>query len=363
MDSHYAAKLLRMAQKDPPRLTRQRKFWKPEFFPFYLRRCDDLLWERTDEGLEFTRQAPALAERIAESKPTVTNGADLMILAHSYLGGAFRRIEDYPSAEHQFAKAGNYRKHASPKALAEYLRRYAYLCIFEHRLDAFEAINEAIAIHKQGNLVHRHQLGECLLCRGHAYQEFDQLGKCLDDLTASLNHISLTEDPKVYYCALYNNLSVVADAEGSDEEFEDAIANLKPARLALNGYRHRQFAKYGIRWLMAVIEAKLGNFGSAEVVLRQVREGFERLKLPYDFGILQIDLALIYLAQGRRQEIRQLVQQTAQLFRSLGKEANTENALDLWRQTFTQKVTQTSLKEARDRFFRRKQPIPAGIAA
>ena len=87
------------------------------------------------------------------------------------------------------------RHSASPQALAEHLRRLAYLHMVQGRPECFPVIDEAIAIHKRGRLVHRHQLGECLLCRGHAYCEFDRPGKGLEDLSAALNHVSIKVDP------------------------------------------------------------------------------------------------------------------------------------------------------------------------
>lgn len=362
MDSHYAAKLLRLAKKDPSRLVREKKFWKLELFPFYLRRCDDLLWDDPQQGVAFTRHAPPYAAKIAEANPAAANAADLMILAYSYLGGAYRRVGEYAVSEENFRHAGAYKESASPKALAEYLRRFAYLLTFQHRADALAQINEAIAIHKTGNLVHRHELGECLLCRGHAYFEFEQPGKSLEDLTAALNHLSFDKDPKPYYSAL-NNLAVWALEFGDEGEIREAITNLRSAKVVLNGYRHRHYAKYMLRWLLALLDSRIGKQGSAELSLLQVCRGFESLKLPYEVGLVQLDLARIYLAQNRREEVRRLVRETARLFRSLGNEASAGKALALWRRTFTQKVTQASLKEARERFFSRKRPIPAGIAA
>ena len=361
MDSHYAARLLRFARKDPDCLIREKKYWKPEFFPFYLRRCDDLLWENPGEGLVFSQPAPDLAAKIAASDPTA-NGADYMILGYSYLGGAYRRNGDYSLSEVQFQQAKGYRDNASPKALAEYLRRYAYLCLVQHRPEAFGVINEAIAIHKRGNLVSRHPLGECLLCRGAAYLEFEQPDKVFDDYTAALNHLSFDEDPKPYYCALHN-LATWAVDYGTDAELEQAMRNLKPARRLLNCYPHRRYAQLTLRWLCALIDVRLGNHGRAEVELRKLGSAFQRLGLAYEIGMVQLDLARIYLAQDKRRKLQDLANDTAKLFRRLGNEACAEKALDIWRELFTRPLTETGLREARDRFHRHKQPIPSGVAA
>jgi len=192
---------------------------------------------------EFRRDADPASRASA-----LANGADLMLLAHSYLGSAYRRTDDFDNAETEFKAAAAYRDSASPKALADYLRRLAYLRLCQHDAVCFEIIGEAIAIHKRGSLVYRHELGECLLCRGHAYFEFDQPGRSLEDLSAALNHISLKIDDKTWYCALLT-LAVWAVEYGTDEQLETALGNLKPALGILNIFKGRTVAKLKLRWL------------------------------------------------------------------------------------------------------------------
>ncbi len=361
MDRRYLNRLLREAAEDPGKLARCKKFWKSELFSRYLRRCDDVLYGDPSAGLAFTKPAPELAARIAEVNPGANDvsGVDLMLLAYSYLGSAYRRTDDYERAEAAFDQAHRYRKSASPTALAEHLRRLAYFRMVQKKPEVFSLISEAIALHKRGNLVRRHALGECLLCRGHAYVMFDQHGKSFDDWTAALNHISLKIDPKPYYCALHN-LAVLAVDFGSDEEMHLALENLKPAQVILNSYWGRPFAKLKLRWLIAVIHARLGAQGRAELVYREVRDGLVDLKLAYEVGMLSIDLACLYLAQGRHEKLEALVRETAAIFRRLGVEPKAQEALNIWRQA--KDVTEDLLKRVRGIFASQTVAMPA-IAA
>ncbi len=195
----------------------------------------------------------------------------------------------------------------------------------------FENVGEAIRIHKRGNLVHRHELGECLLCRGHAYHEFKQPGRSLEDLSAALNHISLKIDDKTWHCALLT-LAVWAVDYGTDEQLETALDNLKPALSMLNTFKGRPVFKLKLRWLIAVVDARLGAWERAEKVYLEVRAGLVKLKLGYEVGMLQVDLALLYLAQDRQDELKALVDETAAIFRRIGVEAKAQEALDVWRQ-------------------------------
>ncbi len=358
MDRSYRNRLLREAVQNPRQLTTRAKFWKLELWPHYLRRCDDILFVDPRAGLALTEPAPDLAAKIAEANPGV-NGADLMLLGYSYLGGAYRRVGDYVKAEEVYRDARKFRDSASPKALAEHLRRLAYLHMFQSRPECFAVIDEAIAIHKRGSLVHRHELGECLLCRGHAYFEFGQPGKSLEDLSAALNHVSLKIDPKPYYAALHI-LVDWAVVYGTDEELRVAYDYLKPALVMLNTIWGRPFPKLKLRWLIAVVEARLGHHARAEEVYLEVRKGLLKLGLVYEVGMISIDLGFLYLAQGRHLELRALIHETAAIFRRIGVETKAQEALDLWRQA--EDVTEELLKNVREVFFSHANPMPS-IAA
>ena len=358
MDRSYKNKLLREATRNPGAVAERAKFWKLECWPYYLRRCDELLYDNPQVGLAFTRPAPALAARIDHASPGA-NGADLLILAYSYLGGAYRRTDDYSKAEETFKKAQTYRDSASPKALAEHLRRLAYLRICQKNAACFDIISEAIAIHKRGNLVCRHALGECLVCRGHAYVEFGQHGKSFDDWSAALNHLSFKIDDKPWYCALHNLATWAAD-HGTAEQLETAHANLKPALTLLYTYRGRAFAKLKLRWLMAVIDTRLGRLERAEAVYLEVRDGLVKLELAYEIGMLQVDLGLLYLDQGRRAELAPLARETAAIFRRIGVEAKVQEALELWRQA--EEIDTALLDRVRGAFARQAAPRPASAA-
>ncbi len=346
MDRSYKNKLLREATQNPSIVTKRAKFWKMEWWPHYLRRCNELLFGDPHVGLAFVRHAPQLVAKIAAANPGA-NGADLMLLAYSYLGSAYRAVGDFDSAEEAFREAAKYRASASPTALAEYLRRLAYLRIFQHDAECFPIIEEAITIHKRGNLVNRHKLGKCLVCRGHAYVEFNQHGKSFDDWTASLNHLSMKINDRPWYCALHNLATWAADY-GTDEQLQTALDNLKPALVILYTYKGRTFAKVKLRWLIAVVDARLGRFDRAETVYLEVRAGLVKLKLGYEVGMVQVDLALLYLAQGRHDELEALVEETAAIFRRIGVEAKAEEALDIWRQA--EDVDEDLLKRVRRMF-------------
>ena len=358
MDRHYAMELLREAMQDPPRLTTRPKFWKAELFEHYLERCNELLFRTPGEGLAFARYGPAYAARVAGANPECSAPV-LLLQAHAHLGSAYRAVCDYHRAEAAFREALKYEPHAPAPIVADLYRRLAYLRMVQQDPEAFQLIDEAVAILKRGNLVERHDLGRCLVCRGQAFFDFKQPGKSLEDLTAALNHLSLRKGPRPYYATLHN-LGVWAVHHGTREQLESAMENLKPALSILYSYNRRHFAKLKLRWLIALIDGRLDHDGAAEESYLEIQAGLERLGMPYEVGMVAIDRALLYRKQRRYDLIRPLAEETAAIFRRIGTEPAAREALDIWHRAGVEEVrSEGFLERLRDLFARHTEAMPA----
>ena len=344
MDPSYRNKLLREAAEFPDRILNLERFWKLELWPHYLRRCDDILFEDPRQGLAFSKPAPGLAEKIAE-RHSETSRPDLLLLGHAYLGTAYRRNDDYAQAEASFNEASQYEHKASLTARAEYLRRLAYLRLFQMDPECFPIIEEAIAIHKRGNLVNRHPLGECLICRGRAFVMFGQYGKSFDDYSAALNHVSIKVDPKPYYCAVHSLAFWAADF-GTQEQLETARENLTAALGMLKW--GKSYARLKLRWLIAVIDTRLGTDARAELAYREVREELAQMGLGYEVGMISIDLAMLYLVQDQQDRMTEVLEETAALFQSLGVEEKAQDTMEILQRA--ESVDRKLLKNVRERF-------------
>ncbi len=353
-------RLLREAQKDPSALLTRQKFWKPDFWPHYLRLCDDVLFDDPVAGLALAQPAPELAAAICKRHPTEVNAADLMICAYSLVAGANRRNDRLRAANATFAEASKYADRASPPALGLYLLRLAYLRIVTHNPECFALVEQGLAIYKLGNLVNRHGIGHMLLCRGLAYFEFDQHGRAFDDWTASLHHIEIKLDPKPWYCAVHN-LAVNAVEHGTDQQLRIARTNLESAQKVLKTFSTRLFAKLKFRWATALIDDRLGAEGHAEYELLDVRKRLAALGLSIEVGWLSIDLARLYLRQGRHKNLKALALETVEIFTKLEVEAKAQEALALWHQADT--VDDGLLQRVRKRFYMQAKAIPKSIAA
>ena len=71
-------------------------------------------------------------------------------------------------------------------------------------------------------------------------------------------------------------------------------------------------------WLEAKIYDGLGDGARAESAFLQVREGFKKSGLVYPRSICGLDLASLWVRQGKRAEVRELIEEMIACFRSLG---------------------------------------------
>ncbi len=355
-------RLLREAQAAPSTLLARPKFWKPAFWPHYHRRCSDILFDNPIAGLAFTQPAPELAAIICRRHPTEVSAPDLMIQAHSAVAAAYRRNADLKTAAVVWEEAARYRHSASPSVLALYLRRLAYFRIVTHNPQCFPLIEEGLAIYKLGNLVKRHGIGEMLLCRGLAYTAFGQHDRAFDDWTAALHHIDVKLDPKPWYCAIHSLALNALEHDTDRELLKVARDNLESAQRGLKSFLStRLFAALKSRWAIALIDDHLGAERHAEFELLNVRRRLADLGLTIEVGWLSIDLARIFLRQGRREDLKTLTRQTVEIFTKLEVEPKAQEALTLWHQADA--VDDRLLQRVRKRFYTQAKAIPAGIAA
>ncbi len=92
----------------------------------------------------------------------------------------------------------------------------------------------------------------------------------------------------------------------------------------------------------------------------EVRKGLVKMGLAYEVGMVSIDLAALYLDQGRHSEVEALVRETAVLFRRLGVERQAQEALDLWRQADIREVRADGfLERLRELFAQCTEAMPA----
>ncbi len=128
---------------------------------------------------------------------------------------------------------------------------------------------------------------------------------------AALAELSPEREPRLYVSGRYNLALFLVDSGEPEQAAEvlDADADL--------------YKRYPESWLqlrLTGLRGKIaqarGDFAAAETAFLQMRDGFLQEGLGYDAAIVSMDLALLYLRQGRTAELKTLAREMLPIFRS-----------------------------------------------
>ncbi len=325
---YVRALLAEALRKDPTLLLQERRFWKRDVFALLLERSDDLLLDDPKEARALAKLAPHLARRIADLDPVV-NLDQMLFTAYCVLGSSQRASGDLAAAMASYKRAAA--RQVPRLEVADLLRRKAYLFrdLRDHE-QAIACVDEAILIHRmESDFVDRHHFGCCQLARGQIELELPNPSAAISFISTALNHLDVQRDPKTYYAALHNLTLALVDG-GSTAELAASLHKLESAHRLLSMLKKRELAKYKLCGLKGLIHVRLGARRKGELLLRKARQHLVALEVPYEVGVISLDLACMYLEEGRDREIETLARDTYRCFRALSVEREALAALSLW---------------------------------
>ena len=130
-------------------------------------------------------------------------------------------------------------------------------------------------------------------------------------LVEGIRQIDPEHDPKLVLAAVHGLLWCLVDS-GFAAEANRLLAEARPI-YEVHGQHFDQLRRL---WLEGRIAAHLGEEARAEFFLHQVREGFKEVDQAYDVALISLDLAALWLHQGRTLEIKELIDEMITIFRA-----------------------------------------------
>jgi transcriptional regulator with XRE-family HTH domain len=115
------------------------------------------------------------------------------------------------------------------------------------------------------------------------------------------------------------------------DRYEDA-ERLLPLVQALAAALHTELDGIRTRWLTGRTWAGLGRREEAVTALSQVRQAFLKRKIAYDFALVSVELATLYLEQGRTRLVRGIAEEMLWIFQGQKVHQEALAALALFRQ-------------------------------
>jgi len=237
--------------------------------------------------------------------------ADLRARCLAELGNAHRVAEDPEAAERALRSAAteSARGTRDPLLLARIMDLTASLRGAQRLFgEAFELLDAVYRIYESHG--DRHNAGRALISQG-LYKGYDNdPEEAVRLLSTGLTLIHPASDPKLVVSAVHNLITFLADCE----RFREAQRLLRRARpYYTEGDRLNQVK---LRWVEGRIAAGLGRLQVAERSLLRARRELEEAGLPFHAALVSLDLAAVWLGQGKTAETRKLVEELVTMFQA-----------------------------------------------
>ena len=138
---------------------------------------------------------------------------------------------------------------------------------------------------------------------------------------------------------------------GKHQEAEMMLPKLRALTISLdNG-----LDAIRLRWLEGRILAGLGRRKEGIEILSGVSDEFTSLGIAFDTALAKLELAVLYMEEGRTAEVRILARQMGSIFQSRGVHQRALAALKLFREAVEQEVITLDLARRLANYFRRAQ--------
>lgn len=316
-DLNRGSRLVRELSLMPPEMRRQRIADDPSFTSRGL--AEELLrqvraeWaDHPAQAEEEARLALAVIQRLDPNLYGIGPLSDLQARAWAYLANVQRIRSDLRSVEDSFARAEGFLAQGSgdPMARAEILDLEASYARAQRRFDqALTLLNQVSAAYfKAGD---EHLVGRTLVSKATVHGYAGRPEKSVLLLRKALERLDAEREPRAHLAAL-QLLALFLNELG---RWREARALLPAARqaAAVAGTHHDHLR---IRWVEGLVAAQAGELEEAEAALTEVQRGFIAEEIGYDAALVSLDLAALYLRQGRTAETRELAATMLPIFQS-----------------------------------------------
>jgi len=280
--------------------------------------CECLIEAAQEAGFNDPRSAIGIAKlaTLVADRLEVKDGDgeealnSLRARAWAQLGNTYRVVFDLANSEQAFAVAESLLEDG-PVSLLDRARVFVLrgsLRLDQHRFpEAFQLFDRGAFIYRK--LGQWHLLGRTLLQKAIVCADTDDREGEMRLLRRALDLIDPQADPRVFLSARHNLIHALNDSGRSREAFA-LLFHTRPLFLKAGD----RWNLLKLRWLEGQVAFGLQRMEQAEAAFREVRDAFVELKLEYDAAMASLDLAGVYIVQGRTQDVRQIAEETLAIF-------------------------------------------------
>jgi tetratricopeptide (TPR) repeat protein len=329
------------APERPERIRTEVRFHALKLCDLLLKRSRESWFRDPARAVELARLAVEIADWLDSGyygEPLVEGER---AIAWAYLGNAYRIASDLRSAEEALLRAQEHHKLAGEDALtgAQILSFMASLRTSQGRFDeAAKILDQAIAVYREAR--DRHLEGEALIKKGLASGHGGKPEEAIQLIERGLAKIDSAEEPRLLVYAGHNLIGFLNES-GRSEQALKILEQTRSLYLTLG----EKTPLIRLHWLEGRIARDLGRLDQAERALLEAREGFVERGIGFDAARVSLDLATVYLRQGRTSDVKWLAAEMVPVFESRDVHQETLAALLLFRRAaYAEEVTLSLLE-------------------
>lgn len=308
------------------RLARARsRFRSPELVRLLLDESRRRLPGQPAEAFHFAE----LAWKVANRNPGMPEFYELYVLATVTMANACRVRNEAARADELFALARQIMdRHGvtDPAVIARVDDLIGSRRKDQRRFPEAERLLKRAAV-LYGLMQSSEDQARVLINLADTYRARGSLGPAIETVQAALGQLGPQSDPLLRLCAHYN-LAFYLVTSGRLDEAADQLEADEPL--------YRQFpepwAELRLLWLQGDIAAGRGDHATAERLYRQTREGFIAHHMGYDAAMVSLDLAILYLREGRLADVQHLAEEMLPIFQAQSVDRETLATLRLFQE-------------------------------
>lgn len=246
--------------------------------------------------------------------------------AWAFIGNARRVASQLPAADAAFARFHELWEEGAAAGVG--LFDEARLLDLEASLRrAQRRLPEALTLHDRALATAGQEAGYILVNKANVQEDLEDYRGALATLKQAESLIQATREPRLAF-ALRFNQAVHLLHLGQLREAEPLLAEARDLAVR-QGY---QLDLIRVVWLTTRVAADIGRKEEAMAGLEQVRREFRARELAYDYALASLELAVLWLEQGRTADVRAVSRQMMWIFESQGVHREALAALGLFRE-------------------------------
>jgi tetratricopeptide (TPR) repeat protein len=278
---------------------------------------------------------------------------DLCARALAYLGNARRVLGELRSADDAFRYAETHLEQGTGdlRLQAEILDLKGSLRRAQRRLDEALTISEtALSLYRTARDVRG--IAISLLKKAKILEEMGDLGRAIDLLSKKTSEIETAKDQRLFSYARLNLLSCLTQADRYPEA-ERLVAEI---HALFKSSIDEPLNMARLRWSEGKIARGLNRTEEAASIFREVQAAFVERGMAYDAALVSLDLAVVYLREGKLFDLKKLAGDLVLLFESRDVHREALGALCLFQKACEEeRLTEQTVNRLAERL-RRNRP-------